>query len=79
LRTRVQKWGSSLVVRIPKSFAAKMGLEADFAVELSFKEGKLVIECAARRKPSLKKLLAKVTRANLHREVDIGPAVGRES
>jgi len=55
------------------------GLEADSPVELSLKEGELVIASAAKRKPSLEKLLARVTRANVHREVDSGPVVGRET
>jgi len=79
LQARVQKLGRSLAVRIPKSFAAKMGVEADSAVELSLKEGKLFIASAARRKPSLKTLLAKVTKANLPGEAVGGPAAGRET
>lgn len=79
LRTRVQKWGRSLAVRIPKSFAEEVGLQTDSSVELSLRDGKLVITSAARRKPSLKRLLAKVTKANLHREAVGGPAAGRET
>ena len=39
MKTRVQKWGNSLALRIPKSFAAEAGLHADAAVELSLVEG----------------------------------------
>ena len=35
MKTRVQKWGNSLALRIPKSFAAEAGLRANGTVELS--------------------------------------------
>ena len=44
MKTRVQKWGNSLALRIPKSFAEEAGLHADAAVELSLVEGRLVVQ-----------------------------------
>ena len=29
MKTRIQKWGNSLALRIPKSFANEVGLEQD--------------------------------------------------
>lgn len=43
MKTRVQKWGNSLAVRIPKSFAAEAGLHANASVELSLVDGALVL------------------------------------
>ena len=43
MRTRVQKWGNSLALRIPKSFADEVGLEKETTVEVSLSEGTLVI------------------------------------
>ena len=40
MKTRVQKWGNSLALRIPKSFAVEAGLRANAAVELSLVEGR---------------------------------------
>ena len=37
MKTRVQQWGNSLALRIPKSFAAEAGLRPNAAVELSLK------------------------------------------
>ena len=79
MKKRVQKWGNSLALRIPKSFAEEVGLETDSLVELSLRDRKLVIAFAAKRRPSLRTLLAKVTKANLHGEVETGQAVGREA
>ncbi len=77
--TRVQKWGNSLALRIPKSFAAEVGLQTDSSVEVSLADGKLVIAPIAKSKLTLKQLLAQVTDDNLHHEVETGPAHGNEA
>ena len=79
MRTRVQKWGNSLALRIPKSFAVEAGLKRETSVELSLANGKLVITPIAEPKPTLKQLLAKITKENLHHEVDTGSATGNET
>ena len=79
MRTRVQKWGNSLALRIPKSFATEVGLQRETAVEVSLANGKLVITPVAKPKLTLKQLLAKVTKDNLHHEVDTGSVVGNET
>ena len=78
MKTRVQKWGNSLALRIPKSFAAEAGLREDAPVELSLVQGKVVIRPIAPEPPTLDELLRGVTDENLHGEWDTGPAVGRE-
>lgn len=79
MKTRIQKWGNSLALRIPKSFADEVGLQRETPVEVSLADGKLVIAPVPGPKPSLRQLLAKVTEENLHHEVDTGPAVGNET
>jgi len=79
MRTRVQKWGNSLALRIPKSFATEVGLHRETSVEISLADGKLVITPVTKPKLNLKQLLAKVTKENLHHEVDTGPARGNET
>jgi len=79
MRTRVQKWGNSLALRIPKSFATEVGLQRETSVELSLADGKLVITPVTEPKLNLKQLLAKVTKENLHHEVDTGPFTGNET
>ncbi len=79
MKTRVQKWGNSLALRIPRSFAAEVGLEQETPVELSLADGKLVIAPMAKSRRSLEELLARVTPENLRREVDTGRAVGNEA
>lgn len=78
MKTRVQRWGNSLAVRIPKSFAEEVGLTADSPVEMRLVEGGLVVEPAPAHPLSLAELLEGVTESNLHDEVDAGPAQGSE-
>jgi antitoxin MazE len=78
MKTRVQKWGNSLALRIPKSFAAEAGLREDAPVELSVVEGRLIVEPIAPKPPTLDELLRGVTDENLHGEWDTGPAAGKE-
>jgi antitoxin MazE len=78
MKTRVQKWGNSLALRIPKSFATEAGLDRDSSVEVSLTDGKLTIVPDTKPKFTLRQLLSQVTKENLHREVDMGPATGRE-
>ena len=79
MKTRVQKWGNSLALRIPKSFASEVGLKSDSPVEVTAEDGKLVITPVAKHQLTLKQLLAKVTPENLHHEVETGPAIGNEA
>lgn len=79
MKTRVQKWGNSLALRIPKSFAEEVGLLNDSSVEVSLTNGKLVVVPIEKPSLSLKKLLSQITEENIHHEIDSGPAVGIET
>ena len=78
MRTRVQKWGNSLAVRIPKSFAAEVGIEQDSEVELSLSDGKLVLVPIHSQPLTLTALLNAVSDDNLHTEISTGEPVGNE-
>jgi len=79
MKTRMQKWGNSLAIRIPKAFATEIGLKEESEVDVSLKSGKLVVVPVEKPGVTLKMLLAKITEENIHREVDTGPATGREA
>lgn len=78
MKTRVQKWGNSLALRIPKFVAEEAGLHADAAVELSLVEGRLVVQPITPQPLTLEELLRGITAENLPGEWDTGPAVGKE-
>jgi len=79
VKTQVQKWGNSLALRIPRAFAAELGLGADAEVDLTLQDGTLVVQPHAGRHQQLSALLDRVTEENLHAENDFGPPVGGES
>jgi antitoxin MazE len=78
VRTRVQKWGNSLAVRIPKPFAEGAGLKPSSEVEVSLERGEVRLS-PVRPRWKLHQLLAGVRKKNLHAEVGTGPALGREA
>lgn len=78
MRTKVVKWGNSLGLRIPKSFAEEIQVAAGSEVELSLEEGQLVIKVAPQMRFELDDLLSGIKDSNLHGEFDTGDAVGGE-
>ena len=79
MHTKVQRWGNSLAVRIPKSFAEEVGLVDGAAVEMRLVDGGLLVEPVSAPPLCLEELLDGVTEANLHAEVDTGAAQGSEA
>jgi antitoxin MazE len=78
MHVRVQKWGNSLAVRIPKTLAEDADVKDGTMLKLAVSEGKIVATPIGKKKLSLRQLLAKVTRKNLHAQIDFDPPVGRE-
>lgn len=76
--TRVQKWGNSLGLRIPRAFAAEAKVAEGSSVELSVENGALLVR-PVRRRYALDELLARVTKRNVHGEVESGKPRGREA
>lgn len=66
MKTRIQKWGNSLAVRIPKSFAEELDWEESAPVEMTLDEGALVVRSDRERSWDLAVLLDKVTDDNIH-------------
>lgn len=76
--TKIQRWGNSLGLRIPRSLAEEAGLVAGSEVGFSIRDGGLVVTPARRRMYRLEDLLRRVTPTNRHAEVATGDPVGRE-
>jgi antitoxin MazE len=79
MHTKVQRWGNSLAVRIPKAFAQGIGLEEDSPVEISTREGDLVISRITPPPFTLDQLLAGITDDNLHEEIAVDQVLGNEA
>jgi antitoxin MazE len=76
MKARVQKWGNSLALRIPKAFAQEVGLEKDREVEMSVEKGRLVVVPPVVPSYTLEELLAGARPSNLHAETDWGTPQG---
>ena len=78
MRSRVQKWGNSLAVRIPKAFATDLGLVLESEVDLTIEDGRFVLRPLVVPRFELNALLEQVREENIHDEVDFGNAAGSE-
>ncbi len=78
MKARVQKWGNSLALRIPKPFAEEARLAEESVVNITVVKGKLVVASVSEPRITLSKLLAGISEKNLHGEVVTGPAIGTE-
>lgn len=78
MQTKIRKWGNSLALRIPKSFALTANLSQDELVDVSLDEDRIIITPIHEKTYSLDKLLSHVSEENLHGEVDTGGPVGKE-
>ncbi len=78
MRTRIVKWGNSLGLRIPKSFAEEVRVTEGSVVDLSMEDGNLVIKVTKPDEVDLEDLLDGITDENIHSEIDTGDAVGGE-
>ena len=72
----IKKWGNSLGIRIPSIMAKDLALKDGSHVEIRGEEDRLII--IPSHKENLKDLLEKVTKSNLHNEIDTGTPVGNE-
>jgi antitoxin MazE len=68
MHTKVQKWGNSLALRIPKAFAVDARLENDSLVEISISEGLIIVKPVLTPEWTLEELLAGVNNENIHGE-----------
>ncbi|MBN1895157.1 AbrB/MazE/SpoVT family DNA-binding domain-containing protein [bacterium] len=78
MRSKVQLWGNSLAMRIPKFIANQININNGSEVEVSFEEEKMIVEPVKTKRESLEFLLSKINEKNIHKELDFGPPVGGE-
>ena len=76
--TKIQKWGNSFAIRIPKAFASEVRIEKDSVIELSLIDNQIILKPVNISKYSLKQLLSGVSKNNIHSETDTVEACGNE-
>ncbi len=79
MRARIQRWGNSLALRIPKAIAADAKLRQESEVNLVITDGKLIVTPIGAPTWDLDELLKEVTPDNLHGEAESGPPAGVEA
>jgi len=78
MKTKAQKWGNSLAVRLPRPVAQQAGIKPDDSLEIQVSKGRVVLTPAVITEYRLGDLLKKVTKKNIHRETDWGKPRGKE-
>lgn len=78
MNVKVKKWGNSLAMRIPKSLALEAKIEDGSVLDLSLKNGEIVIKPISKPQYSLEQLLAGITKDNIPGEIDTGSLFGKE-
>jgi antitoxin MazE len=79
MNMRIQKWGNSLALRIPKSFAKEAHIDKGATVDISVKDGKLIIAPPARKSYTLDKLLGAISKKNIQKEWETSRPAGKEA
>ena len=77
MKVKVQAWGNSLGLRIPKAYASELGVRPGSEMELNVQAGALLARVA--ETIDLNALLAEITAENQHGEWDWGEASGVEA
>ncbi len=74
---KVQKWGNSLAIRIPKVYAKEINVNLGSLLTINREDHKLILE-PKQKDEKLKALLSRITKENIHEEVETGIGVGNE-
>ena len=75
VKSHISRWGSSLVVRIPKPIAEQWGVQEGSSIEILPGDDQIVLR---KTTYDLTDMLAQVNPDNVHTEYDFGPAQGNE-
>ena len=78
MHTQIGKWGNSLAVRIPGTYAKDLDLKEGMDLDVSLVEGGILLRPQARQY-SLEELVSEITPENTHEETDWGDSIGRET
>ncbi|GBF03934.1 putative integron gene cassette protein [Deinococcus aerius] len=78
MKGRIQKWGNSLALRIPKGIAEEAGLGQSTSVEIRVSGGQLVVTPLRPPRYELDDLLSRIRPDQLHEETDWGEPQGQE-
>lgn len=78
MKTKVQKWGNSLAVRLPKDVAKAAALKAGTSVVITRERRGIFLAPLKGSEPTLEELIAQITPENRYEKIDWGKREGNE-
>jgi len=78
MTSKVQKWGNSQGLRLPKQVLDLADIAVGEDVEIVVGERQILIKKVRRPKFDLAEMVARIPKGYKPKEVDFGPAVGKE-
>jgi antitoxin MazE len=78
MRQKVEKWGNSLVVRIPRPLADRVQIREGSVVEVEVEDGVITIQAVSPGEYALDELVAGITDENRHHDIGRGAPIGDE-
>lgn len=78
MKAVLQKWGNSLALRIPRTFADEIRVHEGHSVDVRVTKGRIVIAPVSVPEYHLDDLVTAINRKNRHDAVSTGAAQGRE-
>lgn len=78
MKAKIQMWGNSLALRIPKPFANQAQIGEGSNVDISIEKEKIIISSLKDSEYSLTELLSKINKNNIHDEISYGDPQGKE-
>ena len=78
MKIKVQMWGNSLALRIPKPFACEFNLKHNSDVDVSMKDGQIIVKPIAQNPYILDEMLDKINETNIHESIDFDYPQGKE-
>ena len=77
MTTKVQKWGNSLAIRIPKQVAKEFDLNKGSDIEIEIEDNAIKL-IPKQSRPTLKEMMSKITPENQHEPIEWGRPEGKE-
>lgn len=78
MNATIQKWGNSLALRIPVSFAKDIHIHRGSKVNVALEKNKIIVTPKKPARYTLSEMVKKINKHNLHAETDWGPPQGKE-
>lgn len=78
MTTKIQQWGNSLALRLPKEITKKFKLHKGSPVIITPDTKNILIKPIYKNEITLRELISKIKPENIHKEINWGKSVGEE-